>query len=310
MNKEKIKELIPDRLIYFRRCLLLLPKYLETIKNSNNSKIPNVHFYTDEETVDLIINKRMSLARFGDGEFMWMNGISHMSFQDYSRDLDEDLIKAFNNKNKNLLIGIPKGIFDNSKFNIYAKMHWRIIRENFIRYSLNLLDINKTYVDASITRPYIDYKSKSNSKKLFNNLKRIWDDKDIVIVEGKDSKLGLGNDLFSNTKSIKRIICPSRNAYSYIKEIKNEIVKNVDKNTLILGALGPTASILASELCDLGYQFVDIGHIDIEYMWYLKGSILKEQVKGKYVNESGSNFVENMYDSDTEYLNSIIVTIK
>lgn len=60
----------------------------------------------------------------------------------------------------------------------------------------------------------------------------------------------MGNDLFDNATSIKRIICPAENAYSKLEAIKSSIRLNVEKDTLILGALGPTASILASQLCD------------------------------------------------------------
>jgi len=43
---------------------------------------------------------------------------------------------------------------------------------------------------------------------MFKKLKKIWDGKDIIIIESEKSRLGVGNDLFDNTKSIKRILCP------------------------------------------------------------------------------------------------------
>ena len=116
----------------------------------------------------------------------------------------------------------------------------------------------------------------------------------------------MGNDLFDNATSIKRIICPAENAYSKLEAIKSSIRLNVEKDTLILGALGPTASILASQLCDEGYQFVDIGHVDVEYMWYLRHAILRETIEGKYVNESGVRTCSNLYDKDMGYQSSII----
>lgn len=116
----------------------------------------------------------------------------------------------------------------------------------------------------------------------------------------------MGNDLFDNATSIKRIICPAENAYSKLEAIKSSIRLNVEKDTLILGALGPTASILASQLCDEGYQFVDIGHVDVEYMWYLRHAILRETIEGKYVNESGVKTCSDVYDNDSTYINSII----
>lgn len=302
--KKKIKNLLPDRLVYMYEIARTIPEYLKALKDK--SKIPEIKFYSDEETVSLIVDEHKSLSRFGDGEFMWMVGESLPSFQDYSPEFGRDLTAAFKNKNKNLLIGIPHGVFDSSKCNVYARMHWRIIRSNFLSRLVKFMDANRVYSDASITRPYIDYRDRAYSANIFGLLKKIWNDRDIVIVEGEKTKLGMGNNLFDNTRSIKRIICPAENAYGRIEDIKASIKANVKKDTLILGALGPTASILASQLCDEGYQFVDIGHIDVEYMWYLRHAILRETIEGKYVNESGVRTCSDLYDNDEKYQKSVI----
>lgn len=302
--KKKIKKLLPDKLVYNYDVIRTIPEYLKAL--NDKSQIPNIKFYSDEETVSLIIKERKSLSRFGDGEFMWMSGESMPSFQDYSSDFARDLTLAFKNKNADLLVGIPHGVFDSSKCNVYAKMHWRIIRANFFSRLVKFMDKNRVYSDASITRPYIDYRDRDYSDRIFSLLKKIWDKRDIVIVEGEKTKLGMGNDLFDNVNSIKRIICPAENAYGKLEAIKSSIRANVEKDTLILGALGPTASILASQLCDEGYQFVDIGHIDVEYMWYLRHAILRETIEGKYVNESGVRTCSDLYDKDMRYQNSII----
>lgn len=302
--KKKIKKLLPDKLVYCYDVIRTVPEYLKALKDK--SQIPDIKFYSDEETVSLIVKERKSLSRFGDGEFMWMSGERISSFQDYSAEFARDLTLAFKNDNENLLVGIPYGVFDSSKCNINAKMHWRIIRSNFLSRLVKFMDVNRVYSDASITRPYIDYRDRNYSASIFALLKKIWDKRDIVIVEGEKTKLGMGNDLFDNATSIKRIICPAENAYTKLEAIKSSIRLNVEKDTLILGALGPTASILASQLCDEGYQFVDIGHVDVEYMWYLRHAILRETIEGKYVNESGVRTCSNLYDKDMGYQSSII----
>ena len=308
--KKRIKKAVPDRVIYFYRVCRLYPKYLKSKKHIKSAEIPQVKFYDHKQTVDMIINKNMSLSRFGDGELMWMSGQSHASFQDYSEEFSSDLRKAFINDNPNLLIGIPYGIFDSRKCNLYAKMHWKIIRFDFFKRLVKFVDFNKTYCDASITRPYIDFKDYKYSTETFALLKKIWKNRDVIIVEGEKTKLGMGNDLFSNVKTVKRIICPSENAYERKNSIKQAIIKHAKKGTLLLGALGPTASILASELTDEGYQFIDIGHIDVEYMWYLKRSVLRDTIEGKYVNESGVRTCSDKYENDKEYIDSIIEIIK
>ena len=73
-----------------------------------------------------------------------------------------------------------------------------------------------------------------------------------------------------NAKSIHRILCPSKNAFSTYHEIFSIAAEKIpkDKNTLVLIALGMTATILAYDMYKLGYQAIDIGHADIEYCWW------------------------------------------
>ena len=131
----------------------------------------------------------------------------------------------------------------------------------------------------------------------FEKIKLLWKNRDIVIVEGEKSRLGVGNDLFYYASSIERIICPSVNAYSKYKDILNQ-VKKQDKSKLILIALGPTATILAYDLSNEGYQAIDIGHIDIEYEWYLKKVSEKCPVKNKYIGEvDKGSIVEDIKDN-------------
>ena len=78
--KKKIKKLLPDKLVYSYDVIRTVPEYLKALKDK--SQIPDIKFYSDEETVSLIVKERKSLSRFGDGEFMWMSGESMVSFQE------------------------------------------------------------------------------------------------------------------------------------------------------------------------------------------------------------------------------------
>ena len=116
----------------------------------------------------------------------------------------------------------------------------------------------------------------------------------------------MGNYLFSNAKSISRILCPTVNAFEKIDDIKSSIRKNCSENNIILLALGPTATVLAAEMCDEGFQMIDIGHVDVEYIWYLRHDLLRKPIDGKYVNESGERIQSDLYEKDKDYLDSII----
>ena len=145
-------------------------------------------------------------------------------------------------------------------------------------------------------------------QKYLKKLKKIWDQKDILIIEGEKSRLGIGNDLFNNTKSIKRIICPIKNAFKVYDKIINSVLKCNEKR-LILLALGPTATILSYDLYKLGYQSVDVGHVDIEYEWFLRNATHKIQIENKYVNEARGKRYNFTKVKDKKYYSQIIAKI-
>ena len=119
------------------------------------------------------------------------------------------------------------------------------------------------------------------------HIKKIWENKRLLIVEGSETKLGIGNDLFHNSISVRRIICPSINAYNKIDLIYESIISNVRKDELVIVALGPTASVLCTKLSVCSdIQAIDIGHIDIVYLWYKNKCDTVCRVSGKYVNEA------------------------
>ena len=140
-------------------------------------------------------------------------------------------------------------------------------------------------------------------------MKKIWDKKDVVIIEGEQSRLGIGNDLFDNMKSIQRIICPSENAFEIYDKIYNEALK-IDKNKLVLLALGPTATVLAYDLFKAGYQAIDIGHVDIEYEWFLRKATKKIKIESKYVTEVKEGRENIQEVKDEKYKNEIVARIR
>jgi glycosyltransferase family protein len=167
---------------------------------------------------------------------------------------------------------------------------------------------DREYFDASFTRFYIDLRDKSQVPEMVTLIKQIWKDRDVYLVEGYSSRLGVGNNLFMGANSVKRILCPSQNAFSKYNEIIFKIEHLVPHNALILIALGMTATVLAYDLSKLGYQAIDIGHIDVEYCWFKMQAKYKCTIPGKAVNEVG---VPNNYSkcNDKDYKESILLHI-
>ena len=82
-----------------------------------------------------------------------------------------------------------------------------------------------------------------------------------------------------------------------------------NKDSLILIALGPTATLLSYNLAKEGYQALDIGHFDIEYEWFLRGASKKEKIENKYTNEvEGGNSIDDIHNE--RYNNQIKKVIK
>lgn len=264
----------------------------------------------DEDVINKIINERKSLSRYGDGEFKWLLGVKQVSFQENNKEMQEKLKKIIIEENKNLLIGIPRALNTLKELNKEAKKEWKLFIFFYYKSIKKYISTEKVYADTNITRFYIDYLDKSKSLEKVNNIKRIWKDRDIIIIEGEKTKLGVGNDLFDNAKSIKRIIAPSKNAYKQYEKILT-IAKKQKKDKLFLLSLGPTATILASDLSKEEFQAIDIGHLDIEYEWLLMKAQSKIPVKGKYVNEAkNKGDLSDEKIDDEKYRNSIIEIIK
>jgi len=261
------------------------------------------------DTLNEIIYNNKSLSRFGDGEFRLIYG-DGIRFQKPSKKLSLRLIEVLESQLKNLLIGINNSIKPDylNKFNKLGKNFWsQWIEDNKIVMMI-LLNKNIYYGSSLISRFYIDYEDKSEVPEFVKLLKKIWDKKDILIVEGEKTRLGVMNDLLDNVKSIQRILCPANNAFEVYDKIYSEILKYAE-NKLILIALGPTATILTYDLYKEGYQAIDIGHVDIEYEWYLRNAKERIQIKYKYVNEvnKGKNTVDDI--DDENYKNEIISKI-
>ena len=231
-----------------------------------------------------------------------MFGLKQNSFQENNKILQKRLNEIINSNNKNIIIGIPNMINTLSKLNIQAKGYWsKFLVRNYKKIK-GVLNLNNTYCNTNITRPYIDYKNKSKKlmKKKFDLLKNIWNHRNILIVEGEFSKLGINNDLFSNAKSIRRIICPAKNAFNKYDIILHRIVNTVKKDDLVLISLGPTATVLAYDLSKKNIQSIDLGHTDVEYSWYLLNAKYKIPIKNKFVNEAQSKNMELTYNEEYE----------
>ena len=228
------------------------------------------------------------------------------AFQDYDKNLAKALYKILVNPIKCHKVAIPFGIKSVSDYIGTERIFWqRFVILDIDRFS-RLFNKNELYLNAAFTRFYLNHK-KYNIEKYISDLKKIWDNRHICIIEGEKSRLGVGNDLFANAKNISRILCPATNAFSSHDAIISAVREN-KKYELYLIALGHTATVLAYELAEQNYWAIDIGHIDIEYEWYLLKAKSKVAIQNKYVNEIPEGRICSDCNDET-YQSQIIVKL-
>lgn len=281
---------------------LMLLKYRIMAK-----KKVEIQFYNDDEVFVFLTNNHKSLTRFGDGEIAWIYKDAKGYFgQDNSDELSEALKKALTSKRDSLLVGIPNFFTDMETYTKERKRNREIHLSQYIERWRELIDPNSTYADALITRVY-NGRVNINFEERFSKWKGVWNRKSVCVVEGTETRFGVGNDLLANAKVVKRILCPSENAFSKYKEIYEVAKSKKDEFDLFLIALGPTASVLAYDLDAIGCQAIDIGHLDIEYEWFLRGAHSKMPIVGKYVNEAGGSSTKDFDSSLLDAYNSEII---
>ena len=284
-------------------------RMVEDIKNlisgTFQARTPAIIVKDIGQTLDYVIENQSSIIRFGDGEMDLMLGKS-IPYQVYDENLASQLKEIISlQSDEKLVIGLPNVFSDRSNFTPAAEAFWKGHLEHHLKDYVELARAD-WYGTTFVSRPYIDYVDKSQSFSQFEKLKQIWKDKDILIVEGVTSRSGVGNDLFDGANSIKRIICPSHNAYARIEEIQEAVLQYAE-NRLILCMLGPTAKILSYNLFKKGYRVLDIGHIDSEYEWMKMGVDTKVKLHHKHTAEH--NFDQDIEFIEDEAYNSQVLTV-
>ncbi|MEH6578319.1 MAG: GT-D fold domain-containing glycosyltransferase [Amphritea sp.] len=250
----------------------LRDKIDDAIIKFNNDKIeyfvsnyPKVR--TEAETINRIVEQKLSIARYGDGEFNMCIG-RNKSFQDYDENLVQQLKSILKSENSNVLVGIYT--IKNSKDLTTLMKKFVVRRGNRV---LQLFDNAKTYDSSTITTIF------PTEKKAFNEhvslLKKIWDKRKVLFVVGKDSRFFYEEELFDNINQHEFIYGPAKNAFSHYDDLMEQI-QQYDKDWLIMISLGPTATIMAYDLAKKGFQAIDLGQTPSKYRRAKYGELYPE----------------------------------
>ena len=265
---------------------------------------------SSEETLKIILDRNLSFIRYGEGEFrmIYMEEGYDIGYQKFSPQLRKSLLEGLNYKNDDLLICVPSVFsrFGLKNQNYKSKAFWLWHVYHALPIMSRVLDSKRRYGDALITRPYIDYRNKAKSPVIFDMFKKLWQDKDILIVEGEFTRFGVGNDLLNSARSVHRVIIPAKNAFDKIQDVL-EYLESLDCRYVLLSA-GPAAKSMGLELIKKGVTVWDVGHLDIEYEWFLMEASNKINVPYKYVNEVDVPILDYQLPTDLDILyNSQII---
>lgn len=264
--------------------------------------IPDIK--STDETLDKILQEHCSVSRYGDGELNLIrkkgNGFCH-----YNSSLSRRLKEVLISKLPNHIVCLPHALVSQENLNLRTRVFWLAYFTKAYDVFARYIKPDRVYYDASFTRFYFAYRNKSVCNGYLEKIKSIWSGRNVLLIEGEYSRLGVNNDLFDHVCSLRRILCPAKDAYEKYEKILETAIE-YGQGKLILIALGQTATVLSYDLAKVGYWAVDIGHVDVEYEWFLRGAKDKVQIEGKYVNEAKGNTSFDVNIQNESYERSII----
>lgn len=287
---------------WFKRKLFNL-FYLIWYKISFKLKIS---IYSFEETLTQLVDKEKSLVRISDGDIRLFakKSISYQVFDDQLVYEIKEIILNYKVNDKYLLAINPS--FE-GRFSKQTRFFWYQYffqnRVSFFRYFNN----GFSYYDASVVWPSAIFEDYYSLEKIYQKFRSIWTEKNIVVIEGEFTRNGVGNDLFQNASSVRRIIGPSKNGYEKINEIVL-FIQSIPQVDLILISFGPAAKPLSMNLININYRVIDFGHFDSYYEMFLNKSdkLLFNTHKHTAGLTDSSDYTELIELKDDSYFNQII----
>jgi glycosyltransferase family protein len=218
--------------------------------------MPVVH--NEWETVRVLIENKASISRFGDGELKLCYGKDQMC-QPWNSSIQKKLRNILKKDVLNLLVGIPR-IYNNASGIPPEKMRfWGKYRKK--KY-VNLYNPRKTYYSAFISRP--DSVPEIDCFEYWAYCKKIWQDRKVLLFQGEDRHFEKSGGVFNNLCGFEIRYGPRRDAFSHYNKILRDLLKTPE-DILIILSLGPTATMLAADLCKRGRQALDLGHFGMFY---------------------------------------------
>ena len=223
-------------------------------------------------TLDVVHEERLSLARFGDGEYLMMANEDHsIQFQRNSPELHHELTNAMNPDwlaPGRVLVALSPLFRGN--------LHWLSVWIGTWPILKPLIDPAKRYGNTLVSRPVFFQQEGAAG---LAQWRRLWQGRDVLVVTGRGSRFELFPALFDGAGKVDFLYTAPLHAFSEREEIMQGVVERATPNTLVLLSLGPTATILAHRIAAAGIQALDIGHISASYAHVYNNGLLPEKLQ-------------------------------
>ena len=203
----------------------------------------------ETETLRCIQAKRLSLARFGDGEIA-LATVRHSSrSQVYDPELGRRLCEVARSELPGLLVAIPP-IFEAIPPGKVNWLRWRKPER------MVLWQKGRCYGSAFVGRP--DFYGGPYSAEYWALFRSLWDGRPAIIVRGNDKV----PPFFANAEISGLVVVPNWNAWADYERILAECLEKAQpwgKAGIVLAMAGATATVLAHDLQAAGVQCLDVG---------------------------------------------------
>lgn len=196
----------------------------------------------ERQTMDLVLAGR-SLARFGDGEFNLCAGHAAKRQKPDAR-LQRRLVDLLAHPG-DCLIGIPNLASPTPKAAFWSEQASRMLP--FLK--------DRTYASAFISRP--DSAPWIDTPDYWADVEALWRGQDVTVVRG--GRHGLSKADLIGARTVHEVMAPERDAWSDY----DELLELIGTPARVLLCLGPTATVLAADLCAKGVHAIDIGHVGL-----------------------------------------------
>ena len=207
----------------------------------------------DEHATLAAVVAGASLARYGDGEFNLCRGRG-IPCQRFDARLAGRLREILQDSG-DCLVGLPNIHSDTPKAAFWSR---------YLDAAELLVD--RPYVSAFISRP--DSAPWVDTPAYWERLESLWEFEDVLLVRGSGRSL-TAEDLLC-TRRQRELVCRPLHAWSDYRRI----LQAIGRPHRVLLCLGPTATVLAVDLCAKGVHAIDLGHVGLFLKKHRRGEPL------------------------------------